>query len=144
MFVLSHLSISLPFFLSFLLSFFPSFPFASSQDVNKLIVLAIRQISKSIESDAAVGAPLDAAAHILGVRVDVLVGVGHARVLDLGGLAVLHAAALLAPVEEDEVQRLQHRGGGRGDEEAEDGAQAREVGRRVAGVEDDGADYVAR
>lgn len=86
--------------------------------------------------------PLAATAVLVGV--DVLVGVGHARVLDLGGLAVLHAAPLLPLVEEDEVQRLQHRGGGRGHEEAEHGPQARQVARRVARVEDDGADDVAR
>lgn len=81
----------------------------------------------------------------IGVRggSDVLVGVGHAGVLDLGRLAVAHAAALLHLVEEGEVRGLQEREGGGGDEEAQHRAQAGQVARRVLGTEDDGADYVA-
>lgn len=125
-----------------------------SQYIHKLIILAIRHISESIHPNAAMTMTMTALATVPLLAtttaaipgdgdVDVLVGIGHARVLDLGGLAVLHAAALLRLVEEDEVHRLQDRGGGRGDEEAEDGPQTRQVAGRVARVKDDGADYVA-
>ena len=97
-----------------------------------------------MRADARVGGAIlgNAAAGRLG-RCKILVSVRHARVDDLGGLAVGHTPALLQLVQEGEVEGLQDGAHGRRDEEAEHDAQTWEVVGRVLGVENDGTDDVS-